>query len=106
MKSPRLDLRRPPTVRVRPLGREQAHGLAYTCPSDGDLHGSMEIDARLKGRALLETLIHELLHLIFPGMLEEDVRRAGRYLALCLWAWGIKIDEDHIYELVQHRKSG
>lgn len=89
---------------VRPLGREQADGQAHISPSDASRLNLLEIEAGLKGRMLLETLIHELLHLIFPGMHEVEVRRAGRWIALCLWAWGIKIDEEHTKALVQgHR---
>jgi len=100
---PRLDFRRPPRVCIRPLGREQADGQAHICPSIGHKLHLMEIDPKLRGRMLLETIIHELLHLIFPGMHEGDVRRAGRWIALCLWAWGVRLDEDHFYGLAQER---
>jgi hypothetical protein len=97
-------MRRPPVLVIRRLGRHQADGLAYICPSDpAHKQGTMEVDITLTGRRLLETVIHELIHLVFPGMLEEDVARLARYLALCLWAWGVRIDEEHFKALVQGR---
>lgn len=102
---PRLDLRRPPLVHFRRLGQTQAHGLAYVSPTDPVGHQwSIHIDQGLKGRAFLEVLIHECIHLVFPGMEEEHVRKLGRYLALCLWAWGVRIDEHDIKSLVEERQ--
>lgn len=84
----------------RPLGRQRAHGMAYVCPSNPEDRGLIEIDERLKGRRLLEVAIHEMLHQIFPQMEEEDVRRAGRWIALSLWAWGVRLDEDDMKAIV------
>lgn len=70
------------------------------CPSNPDMQGLIEIDPRQHGRRLLETLIHEMIHQLFPQMGEEDVRRAGRWLALSLWAWGVRLDEDLLNSLV------
>lgn len=100
---PRLDLRRPPRVIVRPLGRERAFGQAHVCPSFPEMTNTIELDPRQRGRRFLETVIHELLHLLFPAMAEEDIRRAGRFLAMCLWAWGVRLDEDHVMALAQER---
>ena len=80
----------------RPLGRHQAH----VCPSRPDMQGLIELDPRLRGRRLLEVAIHEMLHQLFPGMEEEDVRRAGRWVALSLWAWGVRLDEDDMKAIV------
>ena len=100
----RLDMRKPPIMVVKRLGKHQADGLAYICPSDPPhKHWTIEIDVTLTGRRFLETLIHEMIHLVFPGMLEEDVARLARYLALSLWAWGVRIDEERIKALVQGR---
>jgi hypothetical protein len=41
-----------------------------------------------------------MLHQIFPAMAEEDVRRAGRWIALSLWAWGVRLDEDDMMAIV------
>jgi hypothetical protein len=95
-----LDLRKPPRVVFRPLGKERAHGQAHVCPSNPAQRGLIEIDPRLRGRRLLEVAIHEMLHQIFPAMGEEDVRRAGRWIALSLWAWGVRLDEDDMMAIV------
>ena len=99
-----VDMRRPVRLVFRPLGRHKADGLAHICHSAPEELGKIEIDSNLRGRPLLETIIHELIHIIFPSMQESDVRRAGRYLALCLWAWGIRLDEDEIKALVDRDK--
>ena len=96
-----LDLRRPPIVHFRKLGRHQADGLAFIEPQEPDRFGTIHIDERLRGRLLLETLIHEIIHQVHPAMQEPDVRRLGRYIALCLWAWGVRLDEEHLKELVE-----
>lgn len=48
------------------------------------------IDQRLKGRARLETEIHEGIHQLFPDLAEETVSAAGRDLARILWALGYR----------------
>lgn len=49
------------------------------------------IDARLRGRARLETEIHEGLHQLFPDLAEETVSGAGRDLARILWSLGYRL---------------
>lgn len=50
------------------------------------------IDARLRGRARLETEIHEALHQLFPDLAEETVSGAGRDMARILWSLGYRRD--------------
>ena len=69
--------RKPPTkVRVvrRKLGRQQADGL---CTWDGKVH----VDERLKGIVHLETLLHELLHHVFPFLEEDAIDAAAKTMA-------------------------
>ena len=47
-------------------------------------HGSM------KGKTMLETLIHESLHAEFPKMTENEVSAAGKHLAEILWKFGYR----------------
>lgn len=54
-------------ISYRKLLRHKAIGLAYTS------EGKIEIDSRLKGKELLYVLIHELTHMYFPDMSEDDV---------------------------------
>lgn len=49
------------------------------------------IDARLRGRARLETEIHEALHQLFPDLAEETVSGAGRDLARILHSLGYRL---------------
>lgn len=50
------------------------------------------IDARLRGRARLETEIHEAIHQLFPDLAEETVSGAGRDMARILWSLGYRRD--------------
>jgi len=56
-----------------------------------DLRRKVLIDSRLRGRARLETEIHEGLHQLFPDLAEETVSGAGRDLARILWALGYRL---------------
>lgn len=49
---------------------------------------SVTVDERLKGRAKLDTLIHELLHAEHPTMSEQDVSRTATNIARVLWGEG------------------
>ena len=51
------------------------------------------IDSRLKGRARLETEIHEFLHAANPTHSEEHVTQQGKDLARILWCLGYRIKE-------------
>lgn len=66
-------------VRERKLGRERAVGLAW---QGLDL---IEIDPRQRARAYLNTLVHELLHVIFPQASERKVGRAACAMTRKLW---------------------
>lgn len=95
------DLRRPPVIHLKKTGTHD--GWAHVDPLEPHLRGFIFIDPRLTGRRFLEVLIHELIHHVFPSMEEDDVKRLGRYITLCLWAWGVRIDEERIKALVQGR---
>ena len=66
------------------LGRNKAWGLAYK--EKGEVH----IDERLKGKDLLDTLIHELIHILQPDLIEEKVEFLGTQLAEHLWDQGYR----------------
>lgn len=65
----------------RPLGREQAWGMATPDPE----HPLIEMDPRLSAPRELETLTHEALHIAFPDMSEKEVDRAGKVVSRVLW---------------------
>lgn len=49
------------------------------------------IDARLVGRARLETEVHEALHQLFPDLAESTVEAAGRDIARILWSLSYRV---------------
>ena len=70
--------------------RHAADGMAtqllHTDPSEIPPERPMiEIDSRLVGRARLETIIHEALHLACPWMMEHVVLKVARYIAMIVW---------------------
>ena len=78
---------KPIIITYRKLGREQAHGLAYK--EDREI----VIDNRLKGIELLETIVHEALHIQHPRFAEIKIIGHSKELAELLWKQGYrKID--------------
>ena len=76
----------PKKVKVveKKLGRENAYGLAW--------HGDnvVEIDPRQTEEERLDTLIHELLHLMEPEWEEEKVEACAAFLASLMWKQGYR----------------
>jgi len=68
-----------PRIRERLLGRERAFGLCW----QGE--GLIEVDPRLKAKAALDTLIHEMLHHYAPDWSESRVTRTASQMADVLW---------------------
>lgn len=52
------------------------------------------IDERLRGRARLDTEIHEYLHAANPTLSEEHVTEQGKELSRILWALGYRLKEE------------
>lgn len=75
-----------PAIKVihRKLGKERADGLAFT------EHNEIHLDTRLKGKKYFEIAIHELLHIQFPDMSEEDVLKHSKKLTNELWKLGFR----------------
>ena len=71
-------------IRYRKLGKERAHGLAYK--DDREIH----IDSRLKGVDLLETIIHEIMHVQNPKWPEIKVQGHAKQLAAILYEQGFR----------------
>lgn len=63
-------------------------------PKNQSLVERVLIDSRLKGRARLETEIHEFLHAANPTHSEEHVTQQGKDLARILWCLGYRLRED------------
>lgn len=68
----------------RKLGKEKADGLAHIDT------GTIEIDARLKGRYRLEITIHEALHILYPTDSETAIIRKSKRLCSVLWKEGYR----------------
>jgi len=66
------------TMRRRKLGKERAVGLAHP-------DGLIEIDSREKGKELLDTTLHEALHVVFKELEEEEVVLIAGLLTDLLW---------------------
>ena len=49
---------------------------------------SIWLDDRLKGKAKLDTLIHELLHAEHPELTEEQVTETATHIANVVWGEG------------------
>lgn len=63
-------------------------------PKNLNVHKKVLIDDRLKGRARLNTEIHEFLHAANPTHSEEHVTQQGDDLTRILWALGYRLREE------------
>lgn len=73
--------------------RGQAAGWAYLPDArNPKIPRKILIDSRLKGRAKLETIVHELLHICpgGPSVDEAHVTASARDIARVLWALGYR----------------
>jgi hypothetical protein len=73
----------------RKLGKEQAYGISSS-------DGVIEIDERLKGKKMMEILIHEVLHLLNPKDDEKTIIRKSVTLTKVLWNEGYRKIDDTI----------
>lgn len=69
-------------VKYKKLGRENAYGQANT--------NSIELDPRIKGVKHLEILNHEIIHILFPELSEEETINASIRLTKTLWSQGYR----------------
>jgi hypothetical protein len=67
-------------VVYKKLGRQRAYGLVYSDEED-----ILYIDPRVKGKKLLEVLIHEASHQLLPQAEEEEIIRISVALTKLLW---------------------
>lgn len=77
-------------VKYSKLGRDGVWGYAH--PHEH----TIEVDSRLKGKKLLEILLHESTHITLPKASESQVERISIALTNMLWKQGYrKIDNDN-----------
>lgn len=70
-------------VIYKKLGRQQAYGITW---KDGRVY----IDSRLKKKDQLETLVHEILHCVFPEYEEEEIDKRAKIISDTLWNEGFR----------------
>lgn len=70
-------------VEFKKLGRNKALGLAYKSEN------KIVLDPRLKGKDFIEIALHELLHLYFPYIIEEDIDNAATEMTQILSDLGV-----------------
>jgi len=66
--------------------------------NEGECHYSnktMLVRSTLRGEALLEVVIHELLHARFPDLCEETVLEFGQEMSAIIYALGFATEEEH-----------
>jgi hypothetical protein len=74
--------------------RGRAAGWAYLPDAKNPFsERKILVDSRLKNRAKLETVVHEILHVCFPTVSEEHITLSARDLARALWALGYREKE-------------
>lgn len=66
-------------IKHKKIGRHKAVGLAYKET------GEIVIDERLKGIDHLETLIHEILHILNPKWAEAKIIGHSKELTKIIW---------------------
>jgi hypothetical protein len=75
--------------------KENALGMAYNDKfNNADKYGLIEIEKRQTPLNILDTEIHELIHMKYPEMPEQSVLKMGTYLAKNLWKLGYRKKPD------------
>ena len=83
--------KRPAKLIERKLGRENAEGLVEPLPSDSRRYkNAINVDPRLKPKAFLGAVIHELIHIAQPHLTEETVIELEKFIASSLWSYGYR----------------
>ena len=77
-------------VIFKKLGRNKVYGMANLG------YDEIEVDSRLKGKKLLEIIIHESMHLLMPEAEEDEIVKKSIILTNTLWQQGYRrIDDDN-----------
>lgn len=66
------------------LGKKRIWGQAFTETN------IIEIDTRAKGKKFLEILIHEVNHICFSYLTEEEITKKSIQITNVLWEQGIR----------------
>jgi hypothetical protein len=82
-------------VFYRKLGKENLWGAAYSGEN------RIEIDPRTKGKKYLEILNHEILHVLFPDLSEEEIVEKSILMTNTHWHEGIRRVDNHCGDPLQ-----
>lgn len=63
----------------RKLGREKVWGLAHP-------DGKIEIDESLRGKKKFEILTHEIFHILFPALDEDEIETKSIIFTNTMWS--------------------
>jgi hypothetical protein len=72
--------------KIRVQERKLRRYLGYAYPDDGFI----EIDPTQKPRQYLDTLIHEILHMMYPEDSETKISRNARTITHHIWKKGYR----------------
>lgn len=82
--------KRKPRVITARLGKKAPGGQSHTPFGIVSSDGNVYIDPRQCESELLDTLVHEMLHIAYPRMSEANVRRGSRTVSNVLWRKGYR----------------
>ena len=81
-------------IGFKKLGRKKVLGLAYKDEN------RIEIDSSLKGKDFINVTIHELLHILHPYLLEEDIDNSANVITHFLDKYGVIKTEENSNKIV------
>ncbi len=81
--------KKPIRIRFRKLGREKAAGLAHTSSR------LIELDPNQRGFDLLDSAIHEIIHIQQPDLSEEAVIEFSNEMADLLWKMNFRMADNY-----------
>ena len=76
----RINITKSIRLRDRKMGRENAMGMAHYGKTP-----IVELDPRLGQQERLSTLVHELLHIVFPDLTEDQTLVCEQRIASVIW---------------------
>lgn len=53
----------------------------------------IELDPDLEGKSEIEITAHEITHVVFPHLAEQDVELLGKHIADVLWRLGFRRED-------------
>lgn len=77
------------TIKFKKLGKNKALGLAFKEEK------IIYLDPKLKGKDFINVLTHELCHLLFPYLIEEEIDNAANVISNILHKYGVVKQEQN-----------